>query len=541
MEPKGLVMGIVKKLRGVLLGKRKDEARNFEKLKHLYSVNGKLMFVGDLLRRTTERTPLKSALIDENQSISYIQFYSRVVSFANLLLKKGVVPRDNVLLYCENSIDFYVAYFAVWQIRACVVPVNTFLHEKELAEIIQDADPKVIVTKGLEAKLNKIVEENHMEALPTVLNEESFLFRDSVAATVEEIDGGLVGDPLDSDELCLLLYTSGTTGVPKGVMLSSRNIMANFLQSASRLRGFAKGKERVLSVLPLFHVFAQNTCMWFPVFTGSSIIVVPRIERKHILAGLKRKPSVFFGFPALYGLLCLMKNAPLESIKLFISGADAMPDKIRAAFSMLYGRKICAGYGLTEASPVVAINHIDGECPSNYVGAPLYGIECEIRDESGQSVGFDKVGTLWIRGDNIMLGYYKSKDATDLILKDGWLNTGDLSTMDSMGNLIVQGRSKDLIIRNGINIYPQEVENVLMRHPEVFKVAVIGRDEAVSGQVPIAFVAVRSPEKGFEAKLRFLCASNLASYKIPRKFICMEDLPMNSTGKIDKKRLRGDF
>ena len=151
-----------------------------------------------------------------------------------------------------------------------------------------------------------------------------------------------------------------------------------------------------------------------------------------------------------------------------------------------------------------------------------------------------EVGNLWLRGDNVMLGYHNAKEATDKILKDGWLNTGDLSSMDAKGNLFIRGRSKDIIIRNGINIYPQEVENILMSHPKVFKAAVIGRDEAIAGQVPIAFVAVKDKNKDMEVRLRSLCAKSLASYKIPRKIVCLDDLPMSATGKIDKKQLKAN-
>ncbi|MCK4517848.1 AMP-binding protein, partial [Candidatus Babeliales bacterium] len=218
--------------------------------------------------------------------------------------------------------------------------------------------------------------------------------------------------------------------------------------------------------------------------------------------------------------------------------ADAMPDKIRAAFAMIYGRKICAGYGLTEASPVVAINHDNENLQTNVVGRLLFGIEGDIRGETGKSLKTGEIGTLWVRGGNIALGYYKAPEQTAKIFKDGWLNTGDLASFDEDRNLAIRGRSKDLIIHKGFNIYPQEIENVLMSHPAVFKAAVIGYEESVAGQVPVAFVATREDKGDLEKSLRVLCANNLASYKVPRKFFCVDDLPMSPTGKIDKKQLR---
>ena len=222
-----------------------------------------------------------------------------------------------------------------------------------------------------------------------------------------------------------------------------------------------------------------------------------------------------------------------------MSGADALPDKIRAGFAMIYGRRICSGYGLTETSPVVAINSENEERPTNEVGRPVCGLEMQLRGENGELVEQGSVGTLWLKGGNIMLGYYRSPEATSQILVDGWLNTGDLVSLDAQGRIAIRGRSKDLIIHKGFNIYPQEIENVLLKHPSVFKAAVIGKAEDMSGQVPVAYVAVRSADhKMTEEGLRKLCNEYLAAYKMPRQIICLEDLPMNATGKVDKKQLK---
>ncbi|MFA6535758.1 MAG: AMP-binding protein, partial [Candidatus Babeliales bacterium] len=237
-------------------------------------------------------------------------------------------------------------------------------------------------------------------------------------------------------------------------------------------------------------------------------------------------------------LLCMMKTAPLDSVKVFVSGADMLPDKIRQAFGMVYGRKICAGYGLSEASPIVAVNYCNNSMPTHFVGRPLAGIECDIRDDDGKSLPHGTIGHLWIRGGNIMIGYYKSSAATAKVMDGNWLNTGDLGLVDSRRYLAISGRVKDIIIHKGFNIYPAEIENVLLRHPDVFKAAVVGQEDSDSGQIPVAFVAIKSKNNGIEASLRSLCTNNLAAYKVPRKFVCVEDLPMNSTGKVDKKQLR---
>lgn len=532
-------MGVVDRLRESLLKRnRKQEETFFKIVKERFSRGGDLLSVGDFIRFSVQKHSDNIALIGRDKSISYKELYIRALQMARLLAKQHVNFRDTVILYCENSIEFYIFYYAIWLRGAVSVPINVFLHERELAHIFKDSQPAAILTqKRLKGKLEGLVSEEIVDALPVIITEDEIDWEIPVPQKLVLSDDPFTDDVLEVDELCLLLYTSGTTGVPKGVMLSSRNVVTNTIQDYARLRMFSSDKEKFFAVLPLFHVFAQNTCIWLPLMTGSSVIVVPRIDRRYILEGLRKKPTLFFGFPALYGLLCLMRNAPLDSIKRFVSGADAMPDKIRSAFAMIYGRKICSGYGLTEASPVVAINHNDENAPTDVVGRPVVGIECDIRDAEGNSLERGQIGTLWIRGDNVMLGYYKSPEATAKVLREDWLSTGDLASIDKEGNLAIRGRSKELIIHKGFNIYPQEVENILMSHPAVFKAAVIGKEESVVGQVPIAFVAARGDKDRVERSLRMLCRDNLATYKIPRKFVCLDDLPMSPTGKIDKKQL----
>jgi len=519
--------------------KKLDEQQIYKKLKKEFIKDGKLVFVGQFLKMANEKFGDRVAVIAPQKSVNYKELYFRAVQLSKKLKKYGVKKRDKVIVYCPNSIEFFIAYFAVWQIGAVCVPLNIFLHEKELSYVINDCEPTIIFAfSSLKPNLLKAYEQKLLNSLPIILGEDDIDWDFQTPQNFADVYPDFEIDELECDELCLLLYTSGTTGSPKGVMLSSRNVMTNTLQDFTRLKVCGLETERSFAVLPLFHVFAQNVCMWLPVLTGGSVVVVPKIERKLIIDGLKKKPTVFFGFPALYGLLCMIKNAPLDSIKMFVSGADAMPDKIRSYFALIYGRKICAGYGLTEAAPVVALNEENDEQPAHVVGFPCVDMQCDVRDEQGKSLRPYQVGTLWLRGDNIMLGYYKSDAMTAQVLKDGWFNTGDLGYLDKDGRLAVTGRSKDLIIHKGFNIYPQEIENILMSHPLVFKVAVIGQHEGFVGQVPVAFVAVKQKSDDIISDLRSLCAQNLAAYKVPRKFVCLDDLPMSATGKVDKKQLK---
>lgn len=508
-----------------------NEQARFEEIIHQMSPYGDLMYAGSLLERAAQLYPQRVALIDHDTSVTFRQLYFHVCECASLLQDTGVTAGDRVLISLNNSISFYVAYFAAWHLGAVIVPINTFLIEKELAHIITDAQPKVIVV------------DKEREAVFRALEQTIPILTDHEIQTGMHVSDGVTQTVVRGvDELCAILYTSGTTGVPKGVMLSSRNIMTNIAQVLSRVTLEYDQDDRLLAVLPLFHVFAQNVCVWTSTYCGLSVIIVPKIERRAILASLEHKPTLFIGVPALYGLLCLMKTAPLDSVRLFVSGGDALPDKIRAGFALLYRRRICNGYGLTETSPVLAAAIDDEYMPTNTIGKLLPGITCEIRDEWGDVVEHGVSGELWVKGDNIMMGYYNAPEITADIIKDGWLNTGDLAYMDEKDRLVITGRSKDLIIHKGFNVYPQEIENILLLHSNVIGAAVVGLPDADVGEYVIAFVQLRAAQPGIEKQLKALCMQHCASYKVPRQFICdVKELPMTATRKIDKKMLRAQL
>jgi long-chain acyl-CoA synthetase len=488
---------------------------------------------GGMLVRAATLFADNVALITSSQSITYKELYKKSVSVVFQFHALGIKPHDRVILLFENSVEFFIAYWAVLLLGGVVVPVNTFLHINELKYILHDADPALLVVSS---KMRKVIEE--LQATTEVFERSKVLYEADLLLNNSEISiDNFIHFDLPKDQSSLILYTSGTTGYPKGVMLSAENIVTNGIQAAARLRLLSDEQERFFAVLPLFHAFAQNTCIWLPAITGSSVVVVPKIDRSAILEGLALQPTVFFGFPALYGLLCLMKKAPLDSIKLFVSGADAMPDKIRAAFGLLYGRKILSGYGLTEASPVVSIYYHNSDQLTTNVGRPVVGVCTEVRDEYGVVLGKNQIGTLWIKGANVMAGYYHAQEATDDILQQGWLCTGDLASLNEAGEISIHGRSKDLIIHKGFNIYPQEIENVLLKSALVMRAAVIGKPDDAAGQVPVAYISLKSTKKDIEKELRTLCANHLAAYKIPRIFIFMDNLPISSTGKVDKKQL----
>jgi long-chain acyl-CoA synthetase len=516
------------------------EHRIYSDLHKEWTRGDSLLSVSQLLPRAAQKFGNRTALEAPDRVMTYAQWWHEVLRAAQWLRAEGVQRGDRVMIFANNSCEFYVAYFAIWHLGGIAVPLNVYFHERELAGVIADGNPRLILTRTAQRENVTAALTRLDTATVLVHNLDEVLWQEPYDATaVAALEKALPAQHFASDETAVILYTSGTTGVPKGVMLSSKNVVTNALQVLARFEVVVgtKGSDRFLSILPLFHVFAQNTCCWLPVMLGASIIIVPRIERRALREGLQKSPTMFFGFPALYGLLALMKTAPLDSVRLFVSGADALPDKIRAAFAMVYGRKICSGYGLTEASPVVAADGLNYDKPTNTVGELLQGITCQIRDDAGTALATGEVGTLWVKGDNIMQGYYNAPEQTARVLVNGWLNTGDLACVNERGEVLIAGRSKDLIINKGFNIYPQEVENILLRHPAVIKAAVLGRPEGGSGEVPVAFIALRDGYKVQQSELAALCKENLASYKVPRTITQLADLPMTATGKIDKKKL----
>jgi len=487
--------------------------------------NGKIFYAGKILQKSFGKFPDNIALIYKDRFVTYKELYYRACVFSRKLKEHGVGQSDIVLLFFRNSFEFYVSYFGAWQAGAVVAPLNIFLKAHELQHIVNDSQSKIAVVDGEKKHLFKNFNLN-------ILTQDDIDLDSDVPEKIPDFTIPQV----DSEKMAALLYTSGTTGLPKGVMLSSKNIMTNVVQAFSRMP-FSESKK-VYCILPLFHCFAQNTCVWTALSSGSTVIIVPKISRKEISQSLKHKPEIFLGVPALFGLLCLLKNASLDSVDYFISGGDALPDKIRAGFALVYGRKLCNGYGLTETSPLVSIDLEDLAEPTNNIGRPVIGVDCVLKDDNESELPQGSIGELWIKGDNVMMGYYNAKEKTDEVLVDGWFATGDLAKFDAHGKMIICGRLKDVIIHKGMNIYPQEIENVILKHPDVLRVAVIGKNDNVYGNIPIAFVQLRVSVENIKKVLRDLCKKELAVYKVPRKFFVVKEMPLTATSKVDKNKLK---
>lgn len=501
------------------------EKERFDSLYKSLCQDNKLIHAGLLLKRAAQYWPENKIAICNDDSITYLALYHRAQILAQELKSKGVKPGDRIIILYENSIEFYIAYFASWQAGAIVAPLNVFLHENEVAHIIKDAQPTaIIVSKTQEEKLKNI------SNLPHVINK---IDRE---AKIENVFKEYEIPARDIEDTVALLYTSGTTGFPKGVMLSSKNIIINTIQGISRFD--IRGTERIYCALPLFHSLPQNTCIWSNIVLGCTAIIVPKIDRKNLLNGFKHNPTIIVGVPALYGLFCLFKTIKFGPIRYFFSGGDALSDKTRMYFELLYRRKICNGYGLTETSPFISVDIDDYTQNTNTIGKPFEEISLSIRDSENNELPQGSIGVLWIKGPNVMQGYYKNQEETNKVIKDGWFNSGDLAYIDKNGKIVLAGREKDLIKHKGIKIYPQEIENILLSHAQVMQAGVIGVifDEE---EYPVAYIASKTnnPDK-LILELRDLCSRNLANFKIPRQFFIKSELPITATGKIDKKKLK---
>lgn len=497
-----------------------------QKIKH----ENKIMFIGALLPRAAMLFGEKTALIYEDKKITFNQLYQQSCTVEHVLKDRGVIVGDHVLMMVGNSPEFYAVYCAIIQCGAIVVPVNTFLHEHELAHIVDDAQPKLIICDDETKKY-------FVDVLCQVV---------SVSEVVNNGDGCNAQEAYENlvtlrnaDEVAVLLYTSGTTGVPKGVMLTSKNIMTNVAQGLARFE--LNNGEHIFGVLPLFHSFAQNVCIWIALFIGATVILVQKIDRRKILSALQHDPTIMIGVPALYGLFCLLREVNFDHVRYFVCGGDSLPDKIRAAFSQIYRRKICSGYGLTEASPFVTVDLDDEIMPTGTIGTLLSAIKCKLIDEQGHEVVRGQKGVMWLRGENIMKGYYNAPQATEKVLQDGWLDTGDIVYMRDDKKIVIAGREKDLIIHKGFNVYPAEIENILLMHKNIIFAGVVGKNDDDVGQQVIAFVQLAQEQDHDELvkQLRTLCKKYLAIYKMPKQFICTtQSLPLTATRKVDKKKLR---
>ena len=480
-------------------------------------------------------------------------FQGRVLDYAALdrmtdvvaggLAARGIEPGERVALYCINSDAFVAAYFGILKAGAVVVPVNLLLNPKEVGFILRDSGARAV-----------IYFEAFAEAVQAAcVSAEVVAFRVCIGASPAAGDdvlwSALLAEAAPCPDVALdaaedsavILYTSGTTGRPKGAMLTHRNLVCN-AWSARQAIPLVSGEDSLLVVLPMFHAFAATVGMLYPLLHGYTIHPLPKFDPAQVADTIEAEQIRFFmGVPSMYNVLLRLPEAytpKLASLKFCVSGGAAMPQEIMRAFEQRFGKLIYEGDGPTECSPVTSVNPIGGLRKPASVGVPVPLVEMTIRDDDGRELPPGQMGEICVRAPSVMKGYWNLPDDTREAFFGDWFRTGDLGTVDEDGYFFIVDRRKDMIIVNGMNVYPRIIEELLYTHPAIHEVAVVGEPHPLHGEIPIAYVSFQEGKSATPAELRAFCRESLGRHEVPRRVHVVDALPTNAAGKIVKRELR---
>jgi long-chain acyl-CoA synthetase len=507
-----------------------------------------------LLESGARKHPNKAAYIFGATRYSFAQINGAANQIAAGLQKLGIQKGDKVALSCPNLPYFPMAYFGILKAGAAVVPLSVLLKEDEVTYHLQNSDAKVYLcfegtadlpmAKAGFAGFQKAAECEHfivMTANPAAASPIS-----GVKTLTQLMAGQSVAfETVQTKETdtAVIVYTSGTTGKPKGAELSHSNLLLNTNISI----GLASmtGDDTLLLVLPLFHIFGMVVLMNAGLRAGATAVLIPRFDAETVAnAMIKEKVTIFAGVPTMFwGLLHYHKagfnpEQIKENLRICLSGGASLPLEVLRGFEAKYEVPILEGYGMSEGSPVVTFNQKEVGCKAGSIGTPVWGVEVKLVDEKGQTVGVGEKGELLYRGHNVMKGYYKNPKATAETIQNGWLHSGDVAIIDEDGFYYIVDRTKDMIIRGGFNVYPRELEELMIQHPAVSLVAVIGVPDAQFGEEIKACVVLKAGSTVSEMELMAWTKDRIAAYKYPRVIQFMDSLPMTATGKILKKELR---
>ncbi|KEO85084.1 long-chain-fatty-acid--CoA ligase [Tumebacillus flagellatus] len=491
------------------------------------------------LRQSAEKFPAVTAIQFQGIEMTYAQLDAAVDAFAAGLHNLGLRKGSKVAILLGNCPQFVIAYYAIARIGAVSVPINPLYTPGELQFILSDAGVEGVVAVAPMGPMFQMMR----ATLPTL--QQVILVGGAHEGAVEFSQ--VTGNPVDlpavdvaESDLAVVLYTSGTTGQPKGAMLSHRNLVSNAYQSGTFL-GISQS-DRVVTVLPMFHVFCMTVALNAPISRGSTLIVFPKFSPTEMAKSVADlQATMFAGVPTMFNFLVQhpeVKPEDLKSLRIAISGGSAMPVAVMEAFERKFGVQVNEGYGLSEASPVVCFNPIDGERKPGTIGLPIIEVDVRLMGEDGVERGVGEVGELICRGPNVMLGYLNRPEETAVTIRDGWLYTGDLATVDEDGYYTIVDRKKDMIINGGFNVYPREVEELLFKHPNVAEAAVVGVPDPEYGEQVRAIVALKEKDATTADELIAFCKEHLAKYKVPHDVILVDELPKNTTGKILRRELK---
>ncbi len=526
------------------------------------------VLLSHLVRETVGRWPERDALVFYGARWTYRELWSEAARLAGSLRAEGVGPGDRVAISLPNCPLYPVALLATWWLGASVVQVSPLLVGEDLAYELQDAEPKALVTleilyprferlTGYRApaefvgQLRSFYPALRRPFVNLVLRRRGLPTAYPSGPRVRRLPTGRVsgpepplyeGDPATT--VAVLQYTGGTTGRPKAAMLSHRNLVANVAQVNAWNTSRVPGEEVILASIPFFHIYGLTVALLKGLSDGSTIVLQVQPDVREILRLVDRyRPTQFPGVPALYqGFVDQpdLGRYRIRSIKFCVSGSAPLPTEVQKLFEFVTGGKLVEGYGLSEASPVTHANPEEGERRLGSIGLPLPGTEERIMDEEtgAREVPVGEAGELWVRGPQVMLGYYRNPSETALVLHDGWLSTGDIARLDADGYAYIVDRKKDMINVGGLKVYPREVEDVLREHPGVEDAAVIGVADPAHGEVPRAFVVVRAGASPKGEELIEFVRARIAHYKAPRSIVFRDSLPRSGVQKVLRRALR---
>lgn len=516
------------------------------------------MTLGDILANGRADYPNNVALKTKNQKWTYQEIDAQTNVIAKGLKKLGIGKGDRVSILMPNSPYFVLGYFGIVKLGAVTVPVNVMFKEQEIAHLLNDSGAVALYTVPAFVPLIQSIA-SELPSLKSIIvvdtidspsdkntdtfdNQEDSKFiiaslREILNSGEEELN---LNYEVKDNDTASFLYTSGTTGRPKGAMLTHRNLVYNAYQA--RLSTELKSLDVALCVLPMFHSFAWTTSVLMPLSAGASVIIMDSFMPQPFLKTVVEEKVTFItAVPTMFTMLLQVPDISpqhFSNVRLAYSGGASLPGEVLKKFNEKLGLKIIEGYGLSECSPVCTANPCNGICKAGSIGKPLQDIECKIIDEDGNQVPVNTPGELLFRGPNIMKGYFNMPEETAKVLKDGWLHTGDIGYMDEEGYLYIVDRKKDLIIAGGLNVYPREIEEVLYSHPKVAEAAVIGMPDPLRGEIIKAFIALKNGESATSREFIKYCQERLANYKLPKVVEFVDSLPKNSTGKILKRALK---
>jgi long-chain acyl-CoA synthetase len=508
-----------------------------------------------LLEDSARDMPSRDAVVFNETRLTYAQVNGAANQIANGLSALGIGKGDKVALSCLNIPYFPLVYYGILKTGATVVPLNVLLKGREIAYHLSDSDAKAYFCfQGTpELPMGQFGYEGFQQtdgcdhfimitADPTAPSPvEGTRTLGQLMATQAPVFDTVLTEP---DDTAVILYTSGTTGQPKGAELSHSNMVMNALLCDNMYP--PADHDVTLITLPLFHSFGQTVQMNSGFYRRMTLTLLPRFDPDAALAIMERdNVTIFAGVPTMYWAMLKYPGADkfdLEKIarnlRLAASGGSAMPVEVMKEFADKFSVKILEGYGLSETSPVASFNKFDRPARPGSVGPPVWGVSIRIVDVEGNDVPQGEMGEILIKGHCVMKGYYKRPEATATAIRDGWLYTGDIGNFDEDGYVYITDRVKDMIIRGGFNVYPREIEEVMMAHPDISLAAVIGVPDESHGEEVKAFVILNSGTEITEGEIVAWCKENMAAYKYPRIVEIRENLPMTATGKILKRELR---